>query len=76
MRFKRVCRWSRGERLFRVARWTWERGRVGDGRGYGAKFSLAFRPALFQFRRELDGWLFTVLGVRLHYARSYGGRFG
>lgn len=34
---------------------------------------LALRPALADWRRERDGWLLTLAGVRLHYRRSYGG---
>lgn len=68
-----VLRPARRERLFRVARAVWQRGVVGDGRGYSSSVSLALRPALFSWRKEWDGWLLTVAGVRLHYQRSYGG---
>jgi hypothetical protein len=60
-------------RLFRV---MWTRGTVGDGKGYSCKFSVAVRPTLFRWRRELGGWLLTLAGVRLHFDRSYGGIHG
>lgn len=57
-------------RLFRL---MWTRGTVGDGKGYSCKLSFAVRPTLFRFRREYGGWLLTLLGVRVHYERDYGG---
>lgn len=67
MKLKRVMRWDRDARLLRVRRVTW-----GDGH---RKLSLGLRRRLFAYRREWDGWLLTVLGVRVHYQRSYGGRY-
>lgn len=75
VRFKWVIRYDPGNRLLRIGRVMWERGTVGDGQGYSVKLSLGLRPTLFRWRREGDGWLLTVLGVRPHLRRSYGGRF-
>lgn len=75
MAFKFIGRYSPPERLLRLARFVWQTGKVGDGSGYSSKFTLGLRPALFGFRREWDGWLLTVCGLRLHYQRSYGGIF-
>lgn len=74
LRFKRVLRLDTIQRHYRLFRVMWERGRPGFG-GYSAKFSVALTPRLLLFTRQPNGWLVTVLGVRLHYARSYGGRF-
>jgi hypothetical protein len=74
MKFKPVMRYSPNERMLRLCRLIWERGIVGDGQGYSAMLSLALRPALFHVRKEWDGWRFTLLGVRLHFKRSWGGR--
>ena len=74
-RVKWVGRLDRGNRLLRLFRVMWSVGQVGDGKGYSAKFSVGLRPTLFRWRREGDGWLLTVLGIRLHMQRSYGGRF-
>ena len=60
-------------RLVRLARLVWQRGKVGDGEGYSVKLSLALRPRLVEWRREADGWLGTLAGIRVHYRRSYGG---
>jgi hypothetical protein len=68
-----ILRYDRRNRLLRLARVVWQRGIAGDGTGYSSKLSLALRPAAFAWRREWDGWLLTVAGVRLHYQRSYGG---
>lgn len=75
MRLKRVCRWDSTARLFRVCRLTWDRGVVGDGKGTSNKLSLGLRPRLLGWRREWDGWILTVLGVRIHRKTSWGGRF-
>ena len=61
--------------LLRVVRVMWERGEAGRG-GWSTKLSLGLEPALFSRGKETYGWLVTVLGVRLHYQRSYGGRHG
>ena len=61
--------------LFRV---FWERGEPGDGFGYSNKLSFGLSPRWFGWVREswsVDFELY-LLGLRIHYARSYGGRFG
>jgi len=65
------------QRFLRVARVVWERGTVGDGAGYSAKLSFALDPQMFRWfeRDAATDWRFTLLGVRVHYCRSYGGRF-
>lgn len=75
MRVKRVLRYDPATGLLRVARVTWDRGRVGDGNGYSSKVSVGLVPRLFRWRRELFGWELTLFGVRLHRVWSYGGRF-
>lgn len=73
MKAKWVLRHDPGMRMIRVARVVWTRGKVGDGKGYSAKLSLAVRRRLFEFVRSWDGWDVTLAGIRLHYQRSYGG---
>jgi len=58
--------------LFRL---TWDKGTVGDGKGYSVKLSLGLRPKWFEYITEYNGWIVTVLGVRIHRAVSFGGRF-
>jgi hypothetical protein len=75
MKLKTVFRWDRAARLLRLCRLNRTVGRVGDGKGYSSKTSLALTPRLFSFRRDFGEWILTVLGVRLHHVRSYGGIF-
>ena len=74
LRTKRVMRWDRDFRCFRLCRVMWQRGTVGDGRGYSVILSLALRPKFVGWRlwdgRECEA---TILGLRVHYQRSYGG---
>ena len=76
LRFKRVMRWDTGFLCYRLCRVMWERGTVGDGKGYSVKLSIALGPKIISWRwwdgREIEA---TVLGLRLHYQRSYGGRY-
>lgn len=77
MRIRAVLRWSPKERLYRVGSVIWRRG-LGPGHGaptnYDAMFTVALcLPWHIGFRRDLDGWRCWALGVRVHYARSYGG---
>ena len=74
-RVKWVGRWDAGNQLLRLCRVMWTVGQPGDGKGHSVKMSLGLRPSLFRWCRENDGWLLTVLGVRLHLRRSFGGRF-
>lgn len=66
--------WCARSRLLRLGRIVWAKGKPGlPGGGYSAQLSLALAPRLFAFKREChDVWL-TLLGVRVHYRRSYGG---
>lgn len=76
MRIKRVMRFDEIQRHFRLFRLMWERGTVGDGSGYSVKLSVAVEPRLARFGRDAThDWLVTLFGVRVHYARSYGGIF-
>lgn len=78
LRCKWVFRRDEIQGFFRLLRVMWERGTPGKpGGGYSAKFSVALSPTLFSFieRDAITDWRITVLGIRLHYCRSYGGRF-
>lgn len=62
------------QRIIRLARVVWTNGTVGDGSGgYSVKLTFALAPRLFRFSRQYDGWFLTIAGIRIHYARSYGG---
>lgn len=75
MRIRWINTYDPRQRLRRLARVTWKRGRVGDGQGYSAKLTLALTPRLFRVTREFGGWIVTLLGVRVHHSRSFGGVF-
>lgn len=72
MKFKSVMRWDSNAKLFRIFRIMWYRGKWGKG-GYSAKLSFAFRPRFFLIVDEFEGYDVTILGIRIHYQRSYGG---
>lgn len=77
LRCKRVLRFDEIQRHFRLFRVMWERGEVGFGSGgYSVKLSVALHPRLLAWRRDGGpSWCLILLGVRVHYARSYGGIF-
>jgi hypothetical protein len=69
-----------------IARFTWDRGTVGDGKGYSSKlsFKLQFCPVLWVVgivrEKRTSGliWWFCLLRtlhLRVKLVRSYGGRF-
>jgi hypothetical protein len=71
---KWVGRWSPEEKVLRLFRVVWCRGTPGTASGgYSAKFSVSLSPRLFSVRREFWSYAITLLGLRLHYMRSYGG---
>lgn len=80
-RVKRVLRLDTIQRHFRLFRVMWERGIVGDGKGYSAKLAVGLEARLlrwetsYRVREPRHDWCVTLFGVRIHYARSYGGRF-
>lgn len=72
LRFRRVMRFDEIQKHLRLFRIMWERGEVGvPNGGYSAKLSVGLMPKLFH--REDGRW--TILGLRIHYCRSYGGIF-
>jgi hypothetical protein len=74
MKLKSVMTVSKPEKKVRLFRLIWERGTVGDGKGYSAKLAVSMVPILVQFRRYSDGWRAALAGLSLHYRRAYGGR--
>lgn len=77
LRWKNVLRRDEIQGHFRLIRIMWEVGEVGLGRGgYSTKLSLALVPRLFGWYRETKtSWFLTVLCLRIHKCRSYGGLF-
>ena len=74
-RLRWIGRYDAPARMLRLARLTWTRGTVGDGQGYSSKLTLALWPRLFHVAREFQSWAVTLLGLRVHLVRSYGGIF-
>lgn len=66
---------DRRQKKIRLASACWTRGDgPGRGNGWTASLRLNLVPRLFGFCRGILGeWRITVLGVQLHYVRSYGG---
>lgn len=75
MTFKPVMRYDPILRWVRLFRLIWNTGVVGDGQGYSSKLTVALTPRLFRWDRGWHAWTLTILFVRIHYVRSYGGRF-
>lgn len=76
MKLKPVFTWSSRERKLRLFRVLWERGKVGQaGGGYSAKCAVALVPKLWGLYCQIDEWRVTLLGLQMHYLRSYSGRF-
>jgi len=77
LRFKSVMRFDEIQNHLRLFRLMWERGTPGvPGGGYSAKLAIGLRPRIFHREREYGkAFLFTILGLRVHYSRSYGGIF-
>jgi hypothetical protein len=67
MKIRWIGRYDPTCRMLRLMRILW--GRHPRDPGHQNAISTAVRPALWSFHRECDGWLLTVLGVRLHYKR-------
>ena len=68
------CRWDPEAKFLRLGRIVWARGKgPGTGKGYTAKLSLALRPKLLGFATGCHEWEATLLGLRVHYQRAYGG---
>lgn len=58
--------------LFRL---KWETGiRMTKG-WHDNKLSVSICKRWFQFEREYKGWLLTILGIRVHIGRAYGGHY-
>ena len=74
MKFKKVMRRDNIQGHFRLFRILWSKGVVGDGKGYSAKFSLALTKKFFKYERlSIYDIELTLLGLRFHYKRAYGG---
>ena len=78
LRLKLVCRKDTVQGHLRLFRVMWERGDVGDGRGYSNQISVALTPRIFRWGEDNSSrwWLVEFLFIRVHRKRSYGGIFG
>lgn len=76
MGFKKVMRWDDGNRIFRIARFTWTKGArqdIGKGEAYSAKLSLGISLKPFECKSCCDGFTICLLGLRVHFQKSFGG---
>lgn len=76
----------RSERRLVLTRICWNRGTPGDGKGYSVKLTVSLCWAWYDLwvglfvKRETFGFilflcLLPCLPIRIHYQRSYGGRY-
>lgn len=75
MSIRFIGRFSRPEKMLRLFCAVKNVGKVGDGVGFSRKTTLAIVPRIFAFRREREGWKLTILGIRIHRVKSFGGIF-
>lgn len=74
LKFKWMRRYSPQEKVLRLARIMWQRGRVGDGKGYSAKFTISLCRRLLSFEPNRgSGWYLIAFGLRIHFQKSWGG---
>lgn len=73
MKLKTVMRYDPKQRKLRLFRLIWQRGVVGDGKGYSAKLSVSIAAKLFGWADDFSGWRVTFCGVQLHHLKAYGG---
>ncbi len=67
MKIKPIFRYNPVARHGTVFRITYENGQK--------QCSVGFRSKLFEIHKETFGLIITVLGVRVHFKTSYGGKF-
>ena len=73
MKFKTVFRWDSGNKVLRLFSIMWCVGTVGDGKGYSAKITVALAPRFFMWRKEFYSYCLTIAGLRVHFAKNFGG---
>ena len=74
LRFKFIGTWSKEERKIRLFKWTWATGddcSVKDW--HSSSFKISLWPKIFKYEPELWGWALTILFMRFHRKRAYGG---
>jgi hypothetical protein len=69
MKIKKVFRWDREEKVYRIFRIMWDNPKNSN------KLSFALSPVLFRFSKGFYEWRIYILGIRIHRAKSFGGRF-
>ena len=67
MTLKTICRYNPVAGHGTVIRITYADGRK--------QCSIGVRPKLWEVHREAYGTIYTILGLRVHFKTSYGGRF-
>jgi len=73
MKIKKVMSCDASRLLYRIGRIVWQKGCVGDGKGFSAKISLALTPLFFKKKFSFNERELCIFGVRIHYVKSYGG---
>lgn len=71
---KWVWRWSPSERKLRIVRFIRWVGVVGDGKGHSTMHTLSLAPAIYRVERGGHDFALTLLGVRYHWQRRWGGK--
>lgn len=76
---KKIFRLSRAEKKIRLFRFIFgnlsesQRDRKGRPTYSGdSSLSLSMVPAILKWNRSLDGWAFSLLGLRIHFKTGFG----
>lgn len=74
LRFFFVGTWDKRERKLRLFKWTWATGEDSSVKNWhSSAFKISLCLKVFKYEPELWGWVLTILGIRLHRKRAYGG---
>jgi len=75
MKFKLVMKYDHWQHVFRFFRVMWERKATAAGRSYSAKLTFAAAKCLAKFKFTAAEREFCLLGLRITFRKSYGGKF-
>jgi hypothetical protein len=74
LRFKYLGIWSAREKKLRICKWTWATGKNPRVDGWhSSSFRISLWPKIFHFSSEYGGWAITIIGIRFHRKKAYGG---
>ncbi len=70
-----IMRLDKNQKVFRLFRVTWDKGTVGDVKGYSNKISFSLTPKIAVFNKKYNGWELCFLFIRINRLMNWGGLF-